>query len=442
MQNITLDEMLAKLPAKELEQSLNDFVAPMSELLPEKRLRQIVPLAVRGILTNETPVVAAMAQGVSRQEAECWAAAKRIYRFLENERFNHHVLFKGLYRAGQRTVAQSDPPYVVVALDPVNFEKPYTKALEGVSTVHKKTPPGLDGKARLARGYPAITATVVNTPVPAVTYANWFSYQTADFISQNREIQRAIRTTRWVLPDQKIRFVIDSGGDDQKVFAWIAKARAEFVITVSHLDRLVEVYNPRLDRWETEPLQDLVDSLPWEAHFETSFYHAGRRRMAKVKMGWLRVRLPNTQQAIWALVSENDLFSNTLVLLTNVPLYSADQAKAVYADWRLRGRIEHGYRFAQEQGLDVEDLRVRSLERMRRLFALVLLAAQFVFSVMHHWPAKAVLWLRNLGGKLNIVSDRDGPYILLRGLSSVWQTLVALSWATVRPFPHSLFPDI
>ena len=50
-----------------------------------------------------------------------------------------------------------------MALAPVNFEKPYTQKLEGVSTVYKKTPPNLQGEARLAQGYPAITATVVNT---------------------------------------------------------------------------------------------------------------------------------------------------------------------------------------------------------------------------------------------------------------------------------------
>jgi hypothetical protein len=441
MLNIPLSEILSKLPLEEMEQTLDAFTNPLSDLLPEKRLRRVVPLAIRGILTNETPVIAAMAQSVSRQEAECWAAAKRMYRFLENERFNHHHLFKGLYRVAQRTVAQATLPYLVVALDPVNFEKPYTKHLEGVSTVYKKTPPNLEGKARLARSYPAITATVVNTPVPAISYANWFSYQTTDFLSQNREIQRSIRTTRWVFSDQSLRFVMDSGGDDQKVFAWIEQAQAEFVITATHLERLVEVYNPRLDRWETEHLQDLVECVPWEATFQTLFQHAGRSRIAQVKMGWFRVRLPVTQQELWVLVAEDDLFENTLVLLTNVSVQGEATAKEVYADWRLRGRIEHGYRFDQEQGLDVEDLRVQTLERMRRLFALVLLAAQFVFYLMVHWPPKAVLWLRKLGGKLGLPTDRDGPYVLLRGLSAVWQTVATLSWTAIQPFPHHLFQD-
>lgn len=439
MLNIPLAEILAKLPVEEMEQTLSAFVAPMTNLLPEKRLQRIVSLAVRCILTNETPVIAAMVQSVTRQEAECWAAAKRIYRFLENERFNHHHLFKGLYEVARCTVAQASPAYLVVALDPVNFEKPYTQKLEGVSTVHKSTPPNLEGKARLAHGYPALTATVVNTPVPAISYANWFSYQTADFISQNREIQRSIRTTRWVFPGYRLRFVMDSGGDDQKVFAWMQQAKAEFVIAATHLERVVEVYNPRLDRWEREHLQDLVDCVPWEVTYQARFHHAGRTRLAQVKMGWFLVRLPETHQPLWALVAQRDLENCTLVLLTNVPLKSEALAKEVYSDWRLRGRIEHGYRFDQEQGLDVEDLRVQTLERMRRLFALVLLAAQFVFHLMKHWPTKAVLWLRKLGGKLGLTTDRNGPYILLRGLSAIWQTVATLSWTAIQPFPHHLF---
>jgi len=45
----------------------------------------------------------------------------------------------------------------------------------------------------------------------------------------------------------------------------------------------------------------------------------------------------------------------------------------VYTEWRYRAQIEHTYRFDQEDGLDVEDVRVRTLERMRRVFALTLL---------------------------------------------------------------------
>jgi hypothetical protein len=437
MHNIPLSEIFAKLPVKEMDETLNEFLAPVAELLPEQRLRRVVTQAVRGILAQETPVIAAMAQSISRQEMDCWAAAKRLYRFMANQRFNHHRLYKGLYRVGQRTVREEHPEYVVVALDPVNFEKPYTKELEGVSTVYKSTPPDLKGDARLAHGYPAMTATVVNTRVPAISYASWFSYRTADFLSQNREIQRSIRTTRWVFPGHRLRFVMDSGGDDQKLFAFLQPN--EFIITATHLERLVEVYNARLKRWETEHLGDLVDCVLWQVTFQALFQHAGRSRLVKIKLGWFKIRLPDTHQKLWVLVAEDDLEKRTLVLLTSVPIQTQRTAQQIYHDWRLRGRIEHGYRFDQEQGLDVEDVRVHTLERMRRIFALVLLAAQFVFHLNQHWPPQAVLWLRKLGGKLGLATDRDGPYILLRGLSAVYQTVATLSWTAIQPFPHHLF---
>ena len=442
MLNIALSETLAKLPVAEMQASIRHFVEPMTERLPDKRLRAVVYLSVQNILATETPVIAAMSRSVSRVEADSWAAAKRVYRFLENERFNHHHLFKGLYRMAQATVEQAAPAYVVVAIDPVNFEKPYMQKLEGVSTVYKSTPPNLDDKKRLAKGYPAITASVVNTQVPGICYANWFSYKTADFISQNREIQRAIRTTRWVFPKLPIRFVMDSGGDDQKVFGWMHQANSEFVIVASHLERLVEVYNDRLDRWETEQLQDLVDSVPWTITYQAIFHHACRSHLATIRAGWFMIRLPGTHQPLWVLVANNDLENRNAVLLTNVPIRSETDAIQIYSDWRLRGKIEHGYRFDQEQGLDVEDLRVRTIERMRRLFALVLAAAQVVFLLMKHWPVKAVFWLRKLGGKLGLKSDRDGPYLVLRGISAVLLTAATLSFVAISPFPHHLFPDI
>jgi hypothetical protein len=46
---------------------LSDFIAPFAAVLPDARLRQVVPLAVRGIVAGESPlVVTAMAQSVAR----------------------------------------------------------------------------------------------------------------------------------------------------------------------------------------------------------------------------------------------------------------------------------------------------------------------------------------------------------------------------------------
>ena len=152
--------------------------------------------------------------------------------------------------------------------------------------MHKATPPDLTGHARLAHGYPALTATIVNTKVPVTSYANWFSYEIG-FISQNKEIEQSFETTCRLYPGYKVRFVGDSGLDDQKMFVQVGRLEQEFVFRVSHFERIIEVYNDRLDRWEREVLQDLTETVPYQATFQVLFKHAGRSRLDTVHAGWV-----------------------------------------------------------------------------------------------------------------------------------------------------------
>jgi hypothetical protein len=434
MDKILQSDAAANLPVQELTEELHAFLGPVALQLPEKRLREVGDLAVQGIIGAQSPVVTEMARALVREEETIRPMARRLYRFIWNQRFFHRDLLKGLYGIAQRVVAEHRASPLIVALDPVNFEKPYTEKLEGVSTVMKSTPPGPRGEKRLTPGYPAMTATVVNLPVPAVTYANWFFYET-DFVSENREIYRSIRITRALFPEADLRFVADSGLDDRKIFKWMALVEAEFVIR-AHYNRKVEVYNDRLDRWEEELLDDLVNAVYLPLTLSVAFTHARKVRVVEMELGWLKIRLPRTKQVLWLLVAHDPDFDRDLALITNVPIDTAKDAETVYTQWRYRPEIEHTYRFDQEDGLDVEDVRVQTLERMRRMFALVLMAALFVYHIADAWPHRQVLWLRRLGGKLGLSSDRDGPYVLLAGIRAVFVTAATLAFASEHPFPR------
>ena len=435
MPSISQSDLLAKLPADELKRGLTEFLQPVTELLPDRRLRSVTTLLTQGIVASQSPIITQMARGVSHVDQTIRPTCKRGYRFLANPHFTHRTLLKGLYGVGQRTVAAQRSDYLVIAVDPVNMEKPYTRKLEGVSRVMKDTPPCLGHPKRITHGYPVITATIVNLAQPCTTYANWFSYETTEFISQNREVERAFRISRALFPSQKLRFVGDAGLDDQKVFAQLERVQAEFVIRACH-DRQLEVYNDRLDRWESARLFDLVATVPFQFEQKIRFTHARRVRTVRTGFAWFKIRLLETHHVLWVLVAHDCGDDHALILLTNVPLQKADTVRQVYGDWRRRGNIEHGYRFDQEEGLDVEDMRVETLEHMRRLFVLVLLAAQFVYYIGQTWPRAAVQWLRNLGGKLGLKTDCDGPYVLLRGISGVWQTAATLTFAAHHPFPR------
>ena len=212
----------------------------------------------------------------------------------------------------------------------------------------------------------------------------------------------------------------------------------EFVTRVKHAERIIEVYNVRTQAWERTVLGAAAARVFLEETRRVAFTHAGKTRLVMLSFGRLACRLPDTQQALWVLVVHSPTRDYDLLLITNVPLTSRRVMRQVYEDWRLRGRVEHGYRFDQEQGLDVENMRVQKLERMRRLFVLVLLAAQFVFFIINNtWPHDTILWLRDLGGKLGLAGDHDGPYVLLRGIAAVWLTVATLRFLTCHPFPRS-----
>ena len=48
MESVLIREVLDKLPVPELDHSLTSFLSPMLDLLPDRRLQRVVPLAVRG----------------------------------------------------------------------------------------------------------------------------------------------------------------------------------------------------------------------------------------------------------------------------------------------------------------------------------------------------------------------------------------------------------
>ena len=80
-----------------------------------------------------------------------------------------------------------------------------------------------------------------------------------------------------------------------------------------------------------------------------------------------------------------------------------------------------------------------SLEQMRHLFKIVLVSAQIVIIIAEQWLLKTVLWLRLLGGKLGIPTNRDGNYWLQQGISAVVVTCSTLSFVFLHPFPFQEF---
>jgi hypothetical protein len=398
-----------------------EYIDPYAAALPDARFAEGLQLLVAGMLAARSPQPAKAAAHAPQGDQDETALAKRFYRLLKTPRFEHRQWLKLLYADARQVVEDSETDRVLVALDPVNFEKAYAERIEGISTVYKSTPPGSlpRREGRLTKGYPALLAYILNLPQPAIAYARLFSYTMPEFWSENRELERAMRTIRVVIPKRKVCLVTDSILDDQKMFAYAEKYHLEF-ITRATSERWIEVYNERLDGWEREKLMDIAATFPGRLKFRVGFIHEGRVTTTQVTLDWFRMRIPGTTQDLWCIVAETDHFPKLLTLITNRPVRSATEARTIYNDWRRRPTIELYYRFVQEDGLDVEKIQLHKLERIRREFILILVLSLFVLRLPDVWHPSFILWLRQLGSATaGADSDWGGPYLLLYGLQRV-----------------------
>ena len=75
---LTLETILAKLPIERLKETIEAHIRPLTHLLPDKRLGEVVQGILLGILGSQTPVISEMARTNSKVEGETWPIAKRI----------------------------------------------------------------------------------------------------------------------------------------------------------------------------------------------------------------------------------------------------------------------------------------------------------------------------------------------------------------------------
>jgi hypothetical protein len=66
----------------------------------------------------------------------------------------------------------------------------------------------------------------------------------------------------------------------------------------------------------------------------------------------------------------------------------------------------------------------------------------FFCCLLEEWPPQAVVWLRELGGKLGSQQDQDGAYMFVQGLAAFYQTWLTFSFVLITPFPHTLLLSV
>ena len=398
---------------------ITEYAQQLAVFLPDARLCRVLGRALAGIVTHRSPIIARMASLSASPDDQPEAAAKQLCRFFRNKRVRTQDLWRGIYHRTRIQVDQDAPAVVPAVIDGVNLEKPYARTLPGLSTIHKQGATNRHGDRDLTRGYPALAVAALVGTCPALTFAHLFSYVDDAFVSVKRQMRRAILTTMAVLRGYTVRFIGDREFDDDQVMPWMAQYGHQFLVRAFRR-RTIEVYDATTQTWQRSSMQECAETLSLPAVFHATFTHARKKRDATIRLGYRRIRLLTGKKLeCWLIVGQASIFRKPLWLLTNAPIADLDAATALWWQFRNRPHIEHLFRLLQERSMDIEDIRLRTQERIEKLMAVVWAAAQFLWHLNLNLPPAARSWLRRLGGKPTEKRGSDGLYLLLYGLSAL-----------------------
>jgi hypothetical protein len=398
---------------------LRAYLEDYAWIFPDERLYRRFVEAIKGLIAARVPIVAQMAAAViqSHDPRRTFHVAKRYYRWLDNPRLDQRSLLKPAYAQTRQWFADQSDEYLLVILDFSNLEKPYGYKFELLCTLKAS---GLRVGPRCRRGkvpgYNQLLALAVTQKKVGLTFAKTISYKTEDFVSLNRDIFRAIRYSRVILKGHRDRFVCDRGFDDEKTFAFVVNLDEEFIIRLYH-NRLLQLQRGRA--FTERLLEEVVQETRRPIRFQAWFKVRGRWRKCPVTLGYRKLWLPGHSQPYWLVVSNVYGIGQQWILLTNVPIQNAEQAKEIWFNYRRRWCVEDTFRFLQKEGLRWEDFKVLGWEAIRRLVNLVLIAALFLLNIKYVLDETSLQLLLTLGGKLGLKSERDGPYLLLRGFQKL-----------------------
>lgn len=260
----------------------------------------------------------------------------------------------------------------LLVLDLSDLVKPYARCMEHLARVR-------DGSRKvLANGYWLCQVIGVECGGCEITplYADLYSSTAPDFVSENDEIMRALRTVEAAASGRGI-WVIDRGGDRGELFDELVPRATgrRFVIRLRGDRHLLAAAGKR-------SAVELARDCPLPYATAVWKEESKRERAMTLQYGFRRVRLPaHPGEPLW-LVVVRGLGDEPLMLLTNV---AVRRNRAVL--WWLveayltRWRIEETIRFTK-QSYRLEDIRVRSYQRLRNLVVLTCAALLFTCTVL------------------------------------------------------------
>jgi len=259
----------------------------------------------------------------------------------------------------------------VLAIDLGDITKKYAKHMEHLATVR-------DGsEKKLAPGYwlcEVVAADPYDDKILPV-YGALYSASAEGFRSENEEIFRAMRTVS-AATDRRGIYAIDRGGDRRQILHFALENGLRFVICQRGDRHLLTRAGKKVP----------AGKVAWRCRFkekrEVVLERDGEREKKTLRVGVVKVRLPERPESPLWLVVIKGLSANPVLLLTNVaPPLEGGHGMWIADMYLTRWKCEETYRFLK-QVYGLEDIRVRSYASLRSLYALLHAVFYFVSGIL------------------------------------------------------------
>jgi hypothetical protein len=365
--------------------------------------------------------------GYLKRADQAPAGTKRISRLLHSPRWGAEMIETYLWTQADARVESlaGEGKQVLVVWDESVIEKPESLHLEGLCAVRSSkakrlkrikpgyfNPPG--GRPICVPGYHWLQVLVMGMEGP-VNLANmsWWSTR-GDQATEKRDIERQILTIvarRW---GSQPLHIWDRGfaGNPWLTLAYVYAV--SFVMRWPKHYRLVDTEGQERKAWEmTRGKRSWEHRLIWDA-----------RRRCRRKVGIIAVPVSDREhgQPLWLVVARPGLGREPWYLLTNLPVYTPQDAWRIVFAYARRWNIEMSLRFDKCE-LAFESPRLQKWETQMRLLLIATLAHAFLLSLLawddlistllHLWCHRTGKWSLKVKAPL---------YRLRSALSRLWLT--------------------
>jgi len=347
---------IAKI-ARKIQGQIHQFSGKLSRRLP-KVARRFIEEMIYGIQTRGSVRLSEIARSLN-EEIPLRKTINRLSNQLKRPRLLEDIE-EAIIAEGKSRIKEDS----LLIADISDIAKPYAEKMEYLAQVR-------DGSNNVVgEGYWTMQVVGVECGEKEITplYHELYSQNSPDFVSENKEILKAVEKVSKHVKDRGI-WAIDRGGDRGRLFKYLLENNKRFIV------RLVGNRNLVYRGKEVMAL-DLAESCPLLYSDRIVKEEKGEERAYTVEYGFRKVKLPGREEGLYLVVVKG--FGNKpMMLLTNKEVKKKRQNLWWFLEaYITRWRIEETIRFVK-QSYQIEDIRVLTYDRLRNMMGLVLAASYF-----------------------------------------------------------------